>query len=89
MQEFTDKLKDWMKETGTEIEEYVGELRNGNDYDLLKGTLSSRVYLKQDNARLQNKVENIIEPLYTLAELKGHEGHLSEGVFNILMEVDY
>ncbi len=71
MQEFTDKLKDWMKETGTEIEEYVGELRNGNDYDLLKGTLSSRVYLKQDNARLQNKVENIIEPLYTLAELKG------------------
>lgn len=71
MQEFTDKLKDWMKETGTEIEEYVGELRNGNDYDLLKGTLSSRVYLKQDNARLQNKIENIIEPLYTLAELKG------------------
>ena len=43
----------------------IGELRYGHDNDLLKGTLSARVYLKTANVKAQNKIENVVEH-YTL-----------------------
>lgn len=41
----------------------VGEMRAGDDYHILAGTLSARVYLKQANARAQDLLEKWIEPL--------------------------
>ena len=71
MQEFTDKVEDYIKENKIDIEKVVGELRYGHDNDLLKGTLSARVYLKTANVKAQNKIENTVEPLYTMAEAMG------------------
>ena len=65
MQEFTDKAENYIKENDIDIEEVIGELRYGHDNDLLKGTLSARVYLKTANVKAQNKIENVVEH-YTL-----------------------
>lgn len=71
MQEFTDKAEGYIKENNIDIESVTGELCYGNDYDLLKGTLSARVYLKTANVKAQNKIENVVEPLYAMAEAMG------------------
>ncbi len=71
MQEFADNAENYFKENNIEIEEWIGELREGNDYDILKGTLSARVYLKVANTKSQNKIENVVEPLYVMAEAMG------------------
>ncbi|NLM54147.1 MAG: hypothetical protein GX195_04360 [Firmicutes bacterium] len=42
---------------------FVGELREGDDYHILAGTLSSWMYLKQRNFALENELINWIEPL--------------------------
>ncbi len=74
MEEFTDKIKAFIREHHMTIDEWCGELRQGEDYDLLKGTLSSRVYLKQRNTKAQNMLQNSIEPIYAFADLLGLEG---------------
>lgn len=74
MTEFTDRVKKYIDEEQIAVGNHVGELRFGHDYDLLKGTLSSRVYLKIANAKAQNIIENVIEPLYSIAELSGMKG---------------
>ncbi|GAB4326638.1 MAG: alpha-mannosidase [Candidatus Sumerlaeia bacterium] len=48
-----------------------GELRDGDDQSLLTGTLSSRVYLKQENARRSRHLERVAEPWCALAALLG------------------
>lgn len=73
MQKFADNAENYFKENNIEIEEVIGELRYGNDNDLLKGTLSARVYLKVANTKAQNKIENVVEPLYTMAKAMGFE----------------
>jgi alpha-mannosidase len=40
-------------------------LRSGHDYQILAGTLSSRVYLKQANARSTDLLEKWLEPIST------------------------
>jgi alpha-mannosidase len=54
------------------LETIVGELRSGTDYtNLLPGVLSARVYLKQQNAHVQNLLESYAEPLSVFASLAG------------------
>ncbi len=49
-----------------------GELREGRDFDILQGTLSSRRYLKVLNARCQVMLELELEPLFAgLAQCTG------------------
>jgi mannosylglycerate hydrolase len=49
-----------------------GELRTGTDYaNLLPGVLSARVYLKQQNARVQTLLESYAEPLSVFASFVG------------------
>lgn len=71
MQEYTDKAHKYIKENNVPMNVMTGELRNGSDYDVLKGTLSSRVYLKIANCRAQNKLENQVEALYSMAHMLG------------------
>lgn len=90
MQEFTDKAENYIKENDIDIEEVIGELRYGHDNDLLKGTLSARVYLKTANVKAQNKIENVVEPLYVMAEAMGFKGiypkDYLEYLWKLLME---
>jgi len=54
------------------LETIAGELRGGEDYaNLLPGVLSARVYLKQQNARVQTLLESYAEPLAVWACLLG------------------
>lgn len=60
-----------VKESTTVLDEYVGEMRHGGKWNILAGTLSSRVYLKQWNVRSQTMLENRLEPLYTFLHTAG------------------
>ncbi len=46
---------------------YYGELRDDNNKYILNGTLSSRVYLKLSNYKIQTKLEKILEPLSSIS----------------------
>ena len=71
MKEFTDKAQQYINDNNIPMNVHTGELREGADYDMLKGTLSSRVYLKTANFASQNKIENAVEPLYAMAKAYG------------------
>jgi alpha-mannosidase len=60
-----------VKASVNDLNEYIGEMRNGNEYNILAGTLSSRVYLKQWNTRCQALLEHRLEPLYSLLQMVG------------------
>jgi mannosylglycerate hydrolase len=57
---------------GLALDVVRGELRGGEQYAfLLPGVLSTRVYLKQANARVQRELEHWTEPLAALGWLAG------------------
>lgn len=65
----------------------VGELMQGTTGNLLKDTVSSRVYLKTKNCELQNMLENCLEPLYALLELSGMNGVYPSGHLDYLWKM--
>lgn len=72
----SDYIKDvqqYVKENNIVLTKHYGELRQGNDMELLKGTLSSRHYLKVLNVEAQCFLENRLEPLYAILEANGME----------------
>lgn len=69
--EFAERAKNEIKQRGIELPTFKGELRIGGEDNVLTGTLSSRIYLKQANVRAQTALERRIEPLYTLLDAKG------------------
>lgn len=71
MQDYVDAVKSYIKENNIELPVHKGELREGGDWSLLKGTLSSRSYLKIANVKAQTMLENRLEPLYSMLELAG------------------
>jgi mannosylglycerate hydrolase len=52
---------------------YNGEMRNAKHYPLLPGVLSSRIYLKQRNFRIQNLLEGYVEPVAAFASVLGED----------------
>jgi alpha-mannosidase len=57
---------------GKSLEVIHGELRGGEDYaNLLPGVFSTRVYIKQANARVQTLLEKRAEPLASFAWMLG------------------
>jgi len=70
--EYLECVRSWlMQHPEVIVPRWSGELRQGADYDMLVGTLSSRVYLKILNTRAQNLLEKIVEPLYAMAVAMG------------------
>ncbi len=65
----------------------TGELMQGSNGELLKDTVSSRVYLKTKNCELQNMLENGLEPLYTFLELSGMKGVYPSGHLDYLWKM--
>ncbi len=69
--EYIERLKEEIAAKNRQLTTYTGEFRDLGAGNVLTGTLSSRVYLKQYNARLQNALEKKLEPLYAGAEMRG------------------
>ena len=71
---YVDRLRSHFKEHGAPNYLHMGELRQGHDTSILKGTLSSRYYLKEANVKAQTMLENVLEPLYTMLTFAGMRG---------------
>lgn len=69
--EFAQRAMAEVKEKNIKLKTFKGELRVGGEDNVLTGTLSSRIYLKQANVRAQVALEKRVEPLYTLLDAKG------------------
>lgn len=81
--DYIQRVKAYIKENSVELPVHKGELRQAGD-SVLKGTLSSRVYLKQANVRAQTMLENRLEPLYAMLELAGAKGAYSTDHFRYM-----
>ncbi len=69
--EYIQRMKQEIAKKKLQLTTYTGEFRDLGAGNVLTGTLSSRVYLKQYNARLQAMLEKTLEPLYAGAEMMG------------------
>ena len=81
---FDDYIRDvqaYVAENDVELFTHQGELRHGHDWEILKGTLSSRHYLKVANVRAQAMLENRLEPLFAMMERSGMNGVTSRDHF--------
>ena len=72
LDEYIDTVKADIE--GLALPVVVGPLNHGADVELLRGCWSSRVYLKQQNVRMQDLLEHRLEPLYTYLERIGMSG---------------
>ncbi|MBQ9710271.1 MAG: hypothetical protein IJV67_06600 [Clostridia bacterium] len=59
---------------GKELFRFKGALNYGDDYSVLKGCWSSRIYLKRRNVQAEDLLINNLEPLYSYLELNGFKG---------------
>lgn len=77
MQQYIDDVKEYLdiKEdmSSDKLTTYKGELRTGDDGNLLQNTFSSHIYLKVLNTKAQNALENELEPLYSFISMQGCE----------------
>lgn len=69
--EFIDRVKTEAKEKGVEFEVHRGEFRDNGASNVLSGTLSSRVHLKQWNTWCQSYLERKLEPIQAICEAYG------------------
>jgi alpha-mannosidase len=71
---YVDAVRSAIQEAGLgkSLEVIHGELRSGEDYaNLLPGVFSTRLYIKQANARVQTLLEKRAEPLASFAWMLG------------------
>ena len=64
---YIDAVKASLAESGAQLEVFRGELREDDDQQVLAGTLSTRIYLKQANENSQMWLERFAEPASSLA----------------------
>jgi len=62
-----------VKDTHGELETFKGEMREDRNCQILAGTLSSRMYLKQENEKSQTLLEKYAEPASVMAWALGKE----------------
>ena len=62
-----------LKETHGELATITGELREDRNGQILAGTLSSRMYLKQENEKSQTLLEKYAEPAFAVAWVLGND----------------
>ncbi|WP_211746646.1 alpha-mannosidase [Paenibacillus sp. Marseille-Q4541] len=87
---FDEYVEALQKELPERLQKVHGELRSQrtDGWYTLVNTASSRVYLKQMNAKVQNLLEQVAEPLSTAAYLTGktYPHHLLEYAWKTLMQ---
>jgi alpha-mannosidase len=69
---------------GQTLDQHLGELRQGADFSILQGTLSSRGYLKRENVKAQTLLENCLEPLYAMLCLMSGEASYPADILHYL-----
>jgi len=74
MKEYIEKIKSYIEQNNIQPDVYKGEMRHGHTWEILKGTLSSRIYLKKANVIAQNMMETMLEPVYSFLEENGAKG---------------
>ncbi len=74
LDEYINDFKISIVKNNKELTSHKGELRMGSVAEMLSGTLSSRVYIKIWNDKMQNMYEQMLEPLYSTLELNGLNG---------------
>lgn len=77
MADYVEDVRTYIRDNKVELESVTGQLRSGGDGELLKGTWSSRAYLKRANVLAQNMLECRLEPLYAMLEMAGMQGAYS------------
>ncbi len=83
LDKYLDNVKQYVKDNKSELSVYEGALNKGDDYNLLKGCWSSRIYLKQSNVAMEDMLEVKLEPLYSYLLKKGASKVYPDG------ELDY
>ncbi len=78
MPEYMQRLKSDIEKEGLSLKSYEGEMRDLGAANVLTGTLSSRIYLKQMNTRIQSDIERRFEPSYALLSALGIQKYPSE-----------
>ena len=73
MPAYIDALKEALKKSKVKLDTYKGELREDRDNQILAGTLSSRIYIKQANERSQTALEKYAEPAASFAYMLGSD----------------
>lgn len=84
LESYIATLEEFYEKNSPVLQKHEGELRSGNDWELLKGTLSSRSYLKRINVQAQDLLEAKLEPLYAMLEANGARGAYSQNHFRFL-----
>ena len=84
LEDYVRQVKTYIDKQNIELTVHTGELHDGGDHDVLKGTLSSRIYLKNSNVKAQNGLECQLEPLYSMLELSGMKGAYSLDHFHYM-----
>jgi alpha-mannosidase len=82
--QYVEDVRRYIEENHVDLWVHRGEIRQGGDGELLKGTLSSRSYLKRENVLAQNMLECKLEPLYAMMELGGMSGVTSVDHFRYM-----
>lgn len=88
--EYAEKMREYMAQQAPDDYETVcGELREGDEYSILAGTLSGRAYLKQANVHCHDLLEKWLEPLSlfcTNAQLDSYDQDILDYCWNLYME---
>jgi alpha-mannosidase len=85
---YVDSVKQSIRTKNIELETIRGELREDQGGNVLAGTLSSRMYIKQANEACQTALENYAEPAASLSYLLGCEypEHLLRYAWKLLLK---
>ena len=73
MPAYMDALKEAIRKSKAKLDVHTGELRVDRDGQILAGTLSSRMYIKQANERSQTALERYAEPSASFAYMLGSQ----------------
>lgn len=84
LDEYIQRIRNYIKENSVPLISHTGELRMGSDDQILQGTMSSRHYLKVANVKAQNMLECRLEPLYAMLEASGCRNIYSNDHFRYL-----
>lgn len=81
---YVGEVREYLQACGKELSVHEGALLRGDDYSLLRGCWSSRIYLKEQNVRAQDMLEKKLEPLYAYLEASGMGGVYPKETFDYL-----
>lgn len=84
LDEYVNYLKKYFNKNKSELFVWEGALNKGSDGEMLKGCRSSRPYLKSENVKCEDLLENKIEPLYAYLEANGFNGVYPHGQLDYL-----